>query len=213
MPVRGKSGARIRRTAKKRKTTSTRTRKAKAPKKKKFTRYDPVSGRKVSVYEDDYRFSEWPERKPSKQSKLAAKIREHPVDYALDRATKVGASKARSLSRAASGKLSGALAGGAGALATVGAVAAAAGLLAAAYVVGDHIAKQGSISLGNRVNAISQRYALAQREIQSKLGVGSWGAVPVGLRDRWHRDYTRAIATANSQAQGTAFAGVRESYK
>lgn len=213
MPARGKSGARTRRTAKKRKTTSTRTRKAKAPKKKKFTRYDPVSGRKVSVYEDDYRFSEWPERKPSKQSKLAAKIREHPVDYALDRATKVATSRARVLTRAAQGKLSGALAGGAGIVASVGATAAAVGILATAYVVADHIATNGRLALGAKVNSISSRYALAQTEIQKKLGVQSWGAVPESIRKKWHTDYTRAISLANSQAQGTAFAGVRESYK
>jgi hypothetical protein len=195
-----------------RKPKKPRAKKVKAPKKKKFTRYDPETGRKVSVYEDDYRFEEWPERKPSKQSKLAAKIREHPVDYALDRASRVAVTKTRSIGRSVSGKLSG-LAGSAGALATVGAAAAAAGILATAYVVADHIATNGRLALGAKVNSISSRYALAQKEIQSKLGASSWGAVPEDVRKKWHTDYTRAIARANSQAQGTAFAGQRESYK
>lgn len=101
----------------------------------------------------------------------------------------------------------------AGAVATVGAVAAAVGLLATAYVVADHIATNGRIALGQRINAISQRFVLAQREVVAKLGVRDWQAVPEQLRKKWHTDYTRAIATANAQAQGTAFAGVRESYK
>jgi hypothetical protein len=167
----------------------------------------------VSVYEDDYRFDEWPDRKPSKSSKLAAKIREHPVDYALDRATKVATSRGRALSRTAKGKLAGALTSGAGVVATVGATAAALGILATAYVVADHIASNGRLALGNRINTISSRYALAQTEILRKLGARAWGDVPEQVRAKWLSDYKRALSTANSQAQGTAFAGVRESYK
>lgn len=195
------------------KTRAKKPKKAKAPKRKKFTRYDPETGRKVSVYEDDYRFDEWPDRKPSKSSKLAAKIREHPVDYALERATKVATARGRTASRSVGRKLSGLVTGGAGAAATLGAAAAAVGIIAAAYVVADQIAKNGRVKLGDRINAISQRFALAQQEIERKYGTTRWDQVPADVRARWLSDYKRALSVANSQAQGTAFAGVRESYK
>lgn len=187
--------------------------KAKAPKRKKFTRYDPVSGRKVSVYEDDYRFDEWPDRKPSKSSKLAAKIREHPVDYALERATRVATARGRTATRSVGRKLSGLVTGGAGAVATLGAAAAAAGIIATAYVVADAIAKNQQVKLGEKVNAISNRFAQAQREIEAKYGGRSWEAVPQDVRSKWLAEYKRALSVANAQAQGTAFAGRRESYK
>lgn len=41
---------------------------------KKYTRYDPLSGRKVKVFESDPRFEEWPSRKPSKKAKTEARI-------------------------------------------------------------------------------------------------------------------------------------------
>jgi hypothetical protein len=165
----------------------------------------------VSVTADDYRYDDWPSRKPSKTSKLAAKIREHPVDYALERATKVATTKGRAAGRSVAKQL----AGGAGAAATLGAAAASVGLIAAAFVVADAIAKNGRVKLGDRVNAISQRFVLAQQEIERKYGVGRWEQVPGDVRARWLSDYKRALSVANSQAQGTAFAGVREtgSYK
>lgn len=216
-PARKKSRAKKPRAVKQKKPRArkARAKKTKAPKRKKYTRYDPETGRKVSVYDDDYRFDEWPERKPSKSSKLAAKIREHPVDYALDRATKVATSRGRTLARASTKRLGGLVAGGAGAAAAVGAVAASAAILAAAYVVAEHIARSGRLKLGEKINAISQRFVLAQQEIERKLGVKTWAAVPQEIRAKWVSDYKHAISVANSQAQGSAFAGVREtgSYK
>ena len=89
------------------------------------------------------------------------------------------------------------------------------GLIAAAYVVADQIAKNGRLKLGERINIISQRFILAQQEIEKKYGVARWDQVPSDVRSRWLTDYKRALGTANSQAQGSAFAGVREtgSYK
>lgn len=64
---------------------------------RKYTRYDPVSGRKASVTEDDPRFDEWPTRKPTLEQRKFEKLRQDPVGTVRETVSK---SVARGLGRA-----------------------------------------------------------------------------------------------------------------
>lgn len=168
----------------------------------------------MSVTADDPRYDEWPSRKPGKTAKLAAKLRDRPAQLAAEEATK---HLATTLRRKGRGSVSTALktAIGGVSLAGAGAAAASASILAAAYLVGDRIARNQQVKLGDRVNAISLRFAETQRQLEQAFGTTRWDGVPADLRAKAVRDYKAAIATATSQAQGSAFAGTRAegSYK
>ncbi len=135
-----------------------------------------------------------------------------------ERATKVAEDTAK---RAVTGALRGAVAtvvargGLAAGAATLAGAGAAAGILAAAFMVGDTIARNGRLKLGDRVNAISLRFAETQRQLEAAFGTSRWDGVPADVRSKAVRDYRAAIATATSQAGGSAFAGTRAegSYK
>lgn len=189
-------------------------------------RYDPVSGAKVKVPDSDPRYLEWSNRKPSRRKKLQNKILSDPLGYASERAQHVAEEAAKhaaveTIRHTGKAVASGALEGGALAatLATGASVAAAAGsaaaILAAAYVVGDKIARNQQVKLGDRLNAISLRFTQTQAQLEKLYGVRSWAGVPAAQRNKALSDYKAAIATATSQAQGSAFAGTRAegSYK
>jgi hypothetical protein len=165
----------------------------------------------VSVTADDPRYDDWPSRKPSKNSKLAAKLRDRPLELAAEEGSKHVARQLRSKARSSLGTAAKtAIASSAG---LITAAAASAAILATAYVVADQIAKNQRVKLGDRINAISQRFVAAQQDIERKYGTTRWADVPADVRAKWLSDYKRALGTANSQAQGSAFVGVRESYK
>lgn len=188
-------------------------RRVKAKKARTYTRYDPVTGRKYKVTEDDPRYDDWPSRKPSKRSKLAHKIRERPAEYAAERATRV---IERKVSTATSriGK-SAATAVATRALPVVGAAAASAAILAAGYVVMDRYARSAQLAHGEKVNKISLEFVDTQHAIMRAFSAGTWSQVPENVRNEAVKKYTSALRTADAQAQGSAFVGQRAigSYK
>jgi len=62
-------------------------------------RYDPLSGRKVSVTQDDARYLEWPTSKPSLQTRKINQLIDDPVKVASTEAVKVASRSATRLSR------------------------------------------------------------------------------------------------------------------
>ena len=189
-------------------------------------RYDPVSGARVKVPESDPRYLSWSNRKPSRKKKLQNKILSDPVGYAGERARHIAeeagkhaavetirhTGRAIAEGAAEGGGVAAYLAGGA---AVAAAATAAASILAAGYLVGDKIARDQRIKLGDRLNAISLRFSQTQAQLEQAYGVKSWAGVPAAQRNKAVSDYKAAIATATSQAQGAAFAGTRAegSYK
>ena len=174
-------------------------------------RYDPVTGQKVKVTADDPRFDEWSNRKPSKRSKLAKKIRERPGEYIAERATKVLEAR----TRVAATSLGRVVARSAPAALALGAAAASAAILAAGYVVMDKVARSRGIALGERANDISRKFTATQAAIMRAFNAGSWSQVPQDVRDKATNDYKRALGTLYAQAQGSALVGqrVEGSYK
>jgi hypothetical protein len=168
----------------------------------------------VSVTADDPRYDDWPSRKPGKTAKLAAKLRDRPVQLAAEEATKHIATTLRRKGRGSLGTALKTAVGGI-TLAGAGTVAASASILAAGYLVADTIARNERVKLGDRLNAISLRFAETQRRLEEAFGTTKWDGVPADVRAKAVRDYKSAIATATSRAQGQAFAGNRAegSYK
>ncbi len=69
---------------------------------RKYSRYDPVTGRKVSVTEDDPRYQDWPSRKPSAAQKRVNQVTQDPggfirkeTEKAVGKAVGQGITKAR----------------------------------------------------------------------------------------------------------------------
>lgn len=162
----------------------------------------------MSVTADDPRYDEWPSRKPGKTSKLAAKLRDRPLELAAEEASKHVATTLRRKGRSSLSTALKAAVGGVS-LAGLGAVAASASILAAGYLVVDTIARKQQVKLGDRLNAISLRFAETQRQLEAAFGTTRWEGVPADVRAKAVRDYKAAIATATSQAQGSALAGTR----
>lgn len=170
------------------------------------------------VTADDPRYTDWSNRKPSKRKKLQNKILSAPGEYVKERATKVAEDTAK---RAITGALRGGVAvaiargGAAAALPAAAAAGGVASILAAAFLVGDTIARNQRVKLGDRLAAISNRFAQTQHQLEQAFGTDKWDGVPADVRSKAVRDYKAAIATATSQAQGSAFAGTRAegSYK
>lgn len=209
------------RSAKKRAPAKRVARKRAAKKERLYTRYDPETGQKVRVTKDAFEYSEWPSRKPSKKKIQRAALKADPLGTssqvlsdAAKRATertidRTGVRVARNISTAALG------AGTTTALRAAAGVAGAVGaILAAGYYVSDQIAKNQRMKLGDRLNAISARFVQTQAELVKVFG-RTWDDVPPDVRTRAVNEYKRAIATASSQAQGSALVGVRAvgSYK
>jgi hypothetical protein len=176
----------------------------------------------VRVTSETFEYRDWPSRKPSKKKLAREAFKSDPLgttgsitQQAAKRAVeKLGEHTATKLARSARGVL----VGGAG-LASSGAVLAAgagvATILAAAYLVGDTIARNQRLKLGDRLNAISVRFTQTQHQLEQAFGTTRWDGVPADVRAKAVRDYKSAIATATSRAQGQAFAGTRAegSYK
>lgn len=195
-------------------------RKPKARKARLFTRYDPTTGQKVRVTADTFEYREWPSRKPSKKKIAREAFKSDPLGTsgsvaqqaakrAIERAGEQTITRVLRSARAA--VLPAAAAAGGTAFAATG----AASILAAAYLVGDRIARDQRLKLGDRLNAISLRFTETQRQLEAAFGTNKWDGVPADLRAKAVRDYKSAIATATSRAQGQAFAGARAegSYK
>lgn len=170
---------------------------------------------------DTFEYATWPSRKPSKKKIAREAFKQDPLgttgavaQQAAKRSIeKLGEHAATRVLRTARG---GALAAGLSAGSVAAAATASASILAAAYLVGDTIARNERVKLGDRLNAISLRFAETQRQLEAAFGTpGRWDGVPADLRAKAVRDYKNAIATATSRAQGQAFAGTRAegSYK
>lgn len=152
---------------------------------KTYTRYDPLSGRKVKVPETDPRFDEWPSRKPSKKSKREALIQEAAggVGLSKEAAKAVGAVgtalaptiarqipkviRAATKAQVNTGALSSILGTGVVTLGTSGAAALiAAGL--GSYFTTRYIMER--FSQGGRLDAALKALLKARREMSAKLG-------------------------------------------
>lgn len=171
----------------------------------------------MRVTADTFEYATWPSRKPSKKKLAREAFKSDPLGTtgavaqqatkrAIERAGEHTVVKVLRTARASVPL----------AAAAVGPAAAAAAILAAAYLVGDRIARNEAVKLGDRLNAISLRFTETQRQLEAAFGTpGRWDGVPADLRAKAVRDYKGAIATATSRAQGQAFAGIRAegSYK
>jgi hypothetical protein len=171
----------------------------------------------VRVTNDTFEYRDWPSRKPSKKKIAREAFKSDPLGTTGSVAQQAGK---RAIERAGEQTLTrilrSARAGVPVAAAAAGPAAVAAGILAAAFLVGDRIARDQRVKLGDRVNTISLRFAETQRQLEAAFGTpGRWDGVPADLRAKAVRDYKSAIATATSRAQGQAFAGTRAegSYK
>lgn len=175
----------------------------------------------MRVTADTFEYADWPSRKPSRKKLQRESLKRDPIGTlaqvgtlagkrAVERAgERAGRSVLRTLG--VSGASVATLAKGA--TAALGTAAAAAAILAAGYVVSDKIARTQRVKLGDRLNAISSRFVVTQRELEKHYGTTKWEGVPADVRARAVREYKAAIATATAQAQGSAIIGVRESYK
>jgi hypothetical protein len=176
----------------------------------------------VRVTADTFEYADWPSRKPSKKKIQREAIKSDPIGtlgaagVAAGRkaAERAAESTAKAALRATGvpAILAGARGAVAGSALPLAAAAASAGILAAGYVVMDRVAKTQALKLGDRVNAISSRFVQTQAALQKTYGVTHWQDVPSDQRNKAVSDYKRALATATSQAQGSALVGVRESY-
>lgn len=163
-----------------------------------------------------YEYENWVSRKPSKKKIQRAALKADPLGT-LGQLGAVAGKRAleRAGETAARTGLRTAKIAGLGALGVTGtAVAAAAtsgAILAAGYLVMDRVARTQQAKLGDRLNAISNRFVETQRQLQ----LAFHGRVPDDVNRKALADYKRALATANAQAQGSAFAGQRAegSYK
>lgn len=214
-----KSAARVRSTAKVRKSkpkSPKRKKKTSAKKPRTVTRYDPEFGTKVKVAADSWEALNWPSRKPSKKKQQRQQLLTAPlatvgtigVTAGRKAIEKAGETAGRTALRTAKQV-------GLGALgittAGLGAAASSAAILAAGYVVMDKVAKERALAFGDRVNAISLRFAETQKQIIKQYG-RAWSDVPSDVAKKAWSDYTHAIKVAQSQE---GFVGAREvgSYK
>lgn len=169
---------------------------------------------------DSFEYRDWPSRKPSKKKLAREAFKQDPLGTTGTVLQQAGKRSVERLGEhAATRVLRTARAGVGGALLGAGkTVAAATGvgtILAAGFLVADTIARNERLKLGDRLNAISLRFAETQRSIEQAFGTRTWSNVPADVRSKAVRDYKDAIATATSRAQGQAFAGTRAegSYK
>lgn len=216
--------ASAKRTAKKRAPKKRAPKKVKAPKAKKYTRYDPYTGRKYSVTEDDPRFYEFLERKPSAVQRKANKLRAAPVDYITEEVQKDVAKRAarnvqtqvsRTTRNIATGVTGAVASSGAGralsaalpALGTVGALAAA-GILGGWLM--DKAGDWGRVpSLGERSNQLSLNFVKAQQALQQKTGARTWQDVPEGPRTKLIADYKQALVELYKAGDRARYTPVR----
>lgn len=170
----------------------------------------------MRVTSDTFEFRDWPSRKPSKKKLAREAFKSDPLGTSGSIAQQAGK---RAIERAGEQTITRVLRSARAALPAVGLAAgpaaAAAAILAAGYLVGDRIARDQRVKLGDRLNTISTRFAETQRQLEAAFGTTRWDGVPADLRAKAVRDYKSAIATATSRAQGQAFAGARAegSYK
>lgn len=206
------------------KRSAPRSKKPKAPKPKKaklYTRYDPVTGKSAKVTIDDWRYDEWSSRKLTKKAREKKLLVDDPLKYVTSVgiesvAKKTGTKVIRQAKTAARKQLP-----NVGRLVTPGALAAGAAItaglagLAAAFVVGEQIAKSGKRALGERINQLSYRFVETQNALIKQFRGTHWSDVPEQVRNKAVADYKKLLSIATSQAQGTAFVGRRAegSYK
>lgn len=191
------------------KRTSSPSRRTKAKKPRLYTRYDPETGQKVRVTSDTFEYRDWPSRKPSKKKQQRAALLANPVgtlgmigavagkksiERAGETAVRTGLRQLRNIGLAEAGLT----AAGLGAAATSGAI------LAAGYVVMDKVAGHYTLALGDKLNAISNRFVETQRQLIAAFRGRSWADVPADVREKALRDYKRAISTASAQGRGSA---------
>lgn len=203
---RSKSPARKRKSASRAPRTAKRParKRTKAPKKRaarKYARYNPETGARVTVTADDPRFDEWPNRKPSKRAKTQAKIKADPVGY-------VGKKVHQRIERqaeAAAARVARSVAPGATAavgtfVRSVAAPATALGAgLALAIVLGQHLRDLARTATGDRINKISLQFVASQKQLMQRVGARSWQEVPADARNQLLRDYKQAVSTAAAQ--------------
>jgi hypothetical protein len=202
-------------------TSTTRSRKSlsggRKPKARKYTRYDPVTGRKTSVTEDDPRYDEWPTRKPSKYQKEASKLYEKPGEYLAEKAVRAAHRRTGPARTAVSGGLAALAKSPVVQVAVGGAVSIAAGLaiITAADALAQALAKSGRLALGEKLNRLSTDFVDTQRTLMRAYGVSDWAHVPAEVRAAALTSYKRNLATASAQAQGSAYVArrVEGSYK
>jgi len=192
------------RKAARRKSPSTRKRTTSKSKRKArlYTRYDPETGQKVRVPSDSYEYGAWLSRKPSKKKQTRQALVNDPVGtLGMLGATAGKKAVERAGERAGRSVLSSARAAGLGAIgltaAGVGAAATSAAILAAGYHVMSKVAAANTVKLGDRINAISNRYIETVRQLKAA------GASDQALKNAL-RDYKQALSTAAAQAQGYA---------
>lgn len=171
---------------------------------RKYTRYDPYSGRKYSVTEDDPRFTDWPERKPSAQQRKANKLLDRPLETISEEVTKDVSRKVASRVQAGVRRgtstvaARGAAALAASPLARVLPAVGAVGALAAAGILGgwlmDRVGPAARLpTVGERINELSRNFVEAQGALMRKTGARSWHEVPQGPRDKLLADYKAAL--------------------
>lgn len=172
----------------------------KAPKPRKYTRYDPESGRKVSVTADDPRFTDWPERKPSKYAREGYKLADKPVEYVATEAVKTARRKGTTVAKAVLAPI----AAGARAALAIPAVqaATAVGLVGAAIYAMQKIGERMDLSDGAKINAISNQFVHTQQETAKHYG-GRWEKVPEDVRNKLVAGYKKAISDVTAYRRGT----------
>lgn len=173
----------------------------------------------MRVTSDTFEYREWPSRKPSKKKIQREALKRDPLGTigtigttagkkAIERAgeaagrTALRATGIPAILAGARGAVTGAAAGVT--LAGVGAAVSVAAILSAGYAVMRHVADAGTVALGDRINAISNRFAETQRQLIKAYNGRSWNDVPAEVRDHALRDYKQALTTASAQGRGTA---------
>lgn len=171
----------------------------------------------MSVTADDPRYEEWPSRKPSKYQKEASKLYEKPGEYVAEKVIKAAHRKTSGVQKTLAGAVATVARNPVVATVAGGAASIAAGLaiIAAANTLAQQLAKSGKLALGDKLNALSRDFVTTQRTLIRAYAVSDWQHVPQQVRDEAVKGYKAALATASSQAQGSAYAGVRAegSYK
>lgn len=188
---------------------------------KKFTRYDPYTGRKVSVTADDPRYTEYLERKPSAQARKANKLLDKPLETIREEVTKDVSRKVATRVQAQVRRTSSGIAKGIGAAVTASPISrvlpalGAVGALAAAGILGgwlmDRAGAAGRLpTMGDRVNELSRNFVEAQRALMHKTGASSWGQVPQGPREKLLAEYKAAIVELTRAGDRARYSPVRK---
>lgn len=200
--------ARKRRSSSRKRSRTTSTRSTRTRKPRQVTRYDPEFGKKVKVDADSWEALNWPSRKPSIKRQRRAQLAAAPLatlgtiaatagKKSIERAGETAVKTALRSAKAAGLAEVGLTAAG------VGAAATSAAILAAGYVVMSQVAAHGTIGLGDKLNAISNRFVETQRQLIKQYG-RTWDDVPQKIRDQALLQYRQAISTASAQGRGSA---------